>query len=166
MQLANICSLGFVWGKCLSPAHWGCCQQRNHSRSHWEEPGGTPAHILYSLLPCPISASTLPRDIIVPLNRQEDKDDERYQIHGGCSDPAASTLPWDTQPKDLVMESFYFSETWLESYLSISMTNGKRSSVVSTESGSHSLPGPCCHFLWPQAGKSTSKARKFHQTDS
>lgn len=31
-QLANICSLGFVSGKHLAPAHRGCCQQRNHSR--------------------------------------------------------------------------------------------------------------------------------------
>lgn len=46
-----------------------------------------------------------------------------------------------------VMASFSFSETWLESYSSISMTNGERSSVVSRESGSYSLPGPCCHFL-------------------
>lgn len=59
-------------------------------------------------MPCSISAPTLPRDIIVPLNRQEDKDDERYQINGGCTDPATNTCLWDTQPKDVSAGKFLF----------------------------------------------------------
>lgn len=59
-------------------------------------------------MPCPISAPTLLRDMTVPLNRQEDKDDERYQINGGCTDPAANTCPWDTQPEDASAGMFLF----------------------------------------------------------
>lgn len=59
-------------------------------------------------MPSPISAPTLPRDIIVPLNRQEDKDDERHQTHGGSSDPAANTCLWDTQSKDASAGIFLF----------------------------------------------------------
>lgn len=40
--------------------------------------------------------------------RQEDKDGERYHIHGGCSDPAANTCLWDTQPKDASAVKFLF----------------------------------------------------------
>lgn len=59
-------------------------------------------------MPCPTSASsTLPRDIIVPLNRQ-DKDDERYEIRGGCTDPAANTCLWETQAKDATDGKFLF----------------------------------------------------------
>lgn len=56
----------------------------------------------------PISTPTLPRDIIVPLNRQEDKDDERHQIHSGSSDQAANTCLRDTQSKDASAGNFLF----------------------------------------------------------
>lgn len=59
-------------------------------------------------MPCPISAPTVPRGITVPLNKQENKDGERYHIHGGCSDPAANTCLWDTQPKDASAVKFLF----------------------------------------------------------
>lgn len=109
MQLANICSLSFV-------SESAYLQPTEDAASRETEAGITDRGLEVSLctpsahswMLCPISAPTLPRDIIVPLNRQEDKDDERYQIHGGCSDPAANTCLWDTQPKDASAAKFLF----------------------------------------------------------